>query len=145
MISTYKFLEAVSKLKTNQEKIDALKSGDCYALRVVLQAAFDPNIKFALPEGTPPYKPNVLVDQYHVLIREARKIVYFIDGAYPGLNRNKREMMFIEMLENVDKDDALLLCSIKDKKLPFKGIKSEHVLEALPGLYVNEQANSQEV
>lgn len=138
-IGVAEFLEKVSKLKKTQEKIDALKANDSFVLRVIMQAAFDPNVKFLLPEGAPPYKPNDLVDQEHVLIREARKIQYFVDGFYPGLNQNKREQMFIELLENVAPADALLLCAIKDKQLPFKGITIQHVKEGLPGLIENVQ------
>jgi hypothetical protein len=47
--------------------------------------------------------------------------------------------MFISLLENVDPKDAKLLCAIKEKKLPFKGITIQHVTEGLPGL-INEQA-----
>ena len=66
--------------------------------------------------------------------REAEKLRYFVEGFYPDLNQNKREMMFIEMLERVDPLDAKLLVAIKDKKMPFPGITIQHVKEALPGL-----------
>lgn len=134
VLSMYEFLHRVSKLKKTQEKVDNLKANDTLALRVILQAAFDPSIKFLLPEGEPPYKPTEVVDQQHVLHREAEKLRYFVDGFYPDLNQNKREMMFIEMLERVDPLDAKLLVAIKDKKMPFPGITIGHVKEALPGL-----------
>jgi len=131
------FLEKVGKLRKTQEKIDALKANDSYVLRVILQGAFDPKVKWLLPEGTPPYKPNELVDQEHILINEVRKILYFIEG-FHELPQTKREMMFIELLEAVAPKDAELLCAIKEKKLPFNGITSFHVKEAFPGLIPNE-------
>lgn len=134
-IGLCEFLEKVSKLKRTQEKVDALRSNDSYPLRVILQAAFDPKVKWLIPEGNPPYKPNDLVDQEHVLISDARKILYFIAGFHDNLNQMKREQMFIEMLEAVDPKDAELLLAIKEKKLPFKGITIQHVTEALPGLF----------
>jgi len=136
-ISVSEFLEKVSKLKTDKEKIEALKYNDSLVLRSVLQGAFDPNVKWLLPEGTPPYKSNELVDQEHIFIKEVRKLPYFIEGFYPQLNQNKREMMFVEMLESIDKNDAIMLCHLKDKKLPWKGITGYHVQEAFPDLMPN--------
>lgn len=128
------FLEKVSKLKKKDEKVEALKYNNSYALRTILQAAFDPRLKFLLPEGEPPYRPNDLPDQESVLLRECRKLVYMIEGPYPNLKQVKREQMFIELLENVAPADAKMLCAIKDKKLPFKGITEDMVREAFPGL-----------
>lgn len=127
------FLEKVGRLKRTQEKVDALKANDSFPLRVILQGAYDPNVKWALPEGVPPYKPNDLVDQENVLIRETQKLTYFIEGFHPNLNQMKRESMFVQLLENCAPKDAELLCTIKDKK-PIKGITLQHVTEALPGL-----------
>ena len=134
----YEFLHRVSKLKRTQEKIDNIKANDTFALRVILQAAFDPKVKFLLPEGDPPYKPNDLVDQQHILHKEADKIRYFVEGFYPGLNQAKRESMFVEFLERLDPNDAKLVLAIKDKKMPFNGITIQHVKEGLPGLFGDE-------
>ena len=133
-IGMAEFLEKVSKLKKKEDKVEALKFNNSYPLRTILQAAFDPRIRFLLPEGDPPYKPNDLNDQEGVLLRECRKLVYFVDGAYPNLKQIKREQMFVELLENIAPADAKMLCSIKDKKFPFKGITEDMVREAIPGL-----------
>ena len=134
VIGLYEFLFKVSKLKKTQEKIDAIRYNDSVPLRIILQGAFDPKVEWLLPPGTPPYKPNELVDQQHILIKECEKLRYYIKGFYDNLNQNKREAMFIELLERVDPQDALLLCAIKDKKMPFNGITMQHVKEGLPGL-----------
>ena len=137
-IGLYEFLEKVSKLKTVKEKINALKANgnDTKALRTILQGAFDPSVIWLLPEGRPPFIQNQLVDQETVLIREINnnKIRYFIKGFHDNLDSKKRELMFIQLLEIVDKHDAELLCSIKDKKLPFNGISLQTVKEAFPGM-----------
>ena len=132
-VGVAEFLEKVSKLKKKEEKVAALKANDSFVLRTVLQGAFDPRIKWLLPEGEPPYKPNDLVDQENVLIKDARKLAYFVEGPYPGLKQVKREAMFIEMLETVAPADAKMLCAIKEKKLPWKGITVDIVNEAFPG------------
>ena len=137
-IGVAEFLEKVSKLKNKQDKIGALKANDSYVLRTILQGTFDPRIKFLLPEGEPPYKPNDLVDQENVLIRDARKLAYFVEGLHPNLNQIKRELMFIEMLETVTPADAKMLCSMKEKKSPWKGLTADIVKEAFPGFIPEE-------
>lgn len=132
------FLEKVSKLKKREEKVEALKFNDSFQIRTILQGAFDPRIKWALPEGTPPYTPTTLVDQENVLIHGCRKLIYFVEGGAPGLKPLKRETMFIELLETVSPADAKLLCAIKDKKLPYKGITADIVREAFPDLLPEE-------
>ena len=140
VIGLGEFLEKVGRLKKTQEKVDAIKANDSLVLRIILQACYDPAVKWMLPEGTPPYKPNELVDQEHVLIKDCEKLRYFIKGFHDNLNQLKRESMFVEYLERVAPKDAELLCTIKDKK-PIKGITLQHVTEGLPGLISNEQVN----
>ena len=136
VIGIAEFLEKVGKQKKTQEKIDMLKKHDTFAVRVILQAAYDPKVEFLLPPGAPPYKANVLEDQEHVLHREAKHIQYFVKGFHPNLSQNKRELMFVQFLERLAPKDAELLINCKDKK-PIKGITLHHVKEGLPGL-INE-------
>lgn len=133
VVGMAEFLEKIGKYKKTQDKIDALKANDTFAIRVILQATYDPTVKFLLPEGTPPYKPNDLVDQEHVFHKEARMLQYFVEGFHPNLAKNKREMMFVEFLEKLAPKDAELLINAKEKK-PVKGITIQHVKEAFPGL-----------
>ena len=133
VVGVAEFLEKVGKLKRTQEKVDALKYNDSMVLRTILQAAYDPDVKWSLPPGVPPYKPNEIVDQEHVLIKDCEKLKYFIVGFYDNLPSLKRETMFVEFLERLAPKDAELICVIKDKK-PIKGITYQHVVEALPGL-----------
>jgi hypothetical protein len=144
VIGIAEFLEKVGKLKRTQEKVDAIKANDSLVLRIVLQSGYDPAVQWALPEGTPPYKPNDLVDQEHVLIRDCEKLRYFIKGFHDNLSSLKRESMFVEFLERVAPKDAEMLCLFKDKK-PMKGITLQHVTEALPGLISNEQISTTQV
>ena len=138
-VGVAEFLEHVSKLKKKEEKVKMLQENDHFVIKTILQGAFDPKIKWLLPEGDPPYKPSDLVDQENVLIHDARKLIHFVEGGNPGLKQLKREALFVEMLETVTPADAKLLCAIKDKKLPWKTITPEIVNEAFPGLISNEQ------
>jgi hypothetical protein len=134
VIGMAEFLEAVSKLKKRDEKIAALQANNSFELRTILQGAFDPRIKWLLPEGQPPFKANELQDQESVLLREVKKLSYYVEGGAPVKTQAQREMMFIALLENCAPADALMLCAIKDKKSPVKGIDADLVRAAFPDL-----------
>lgn len=128
------FFENLSKIKKREDRVNVLRQNDHYVIKTILQGAFDSRVKWLLPEGTPPYKVNDLVDQENVLIKDCRKLVYFVEGGHPNLKQLKREAMFIELLETVAPADAKLLCAIKDKKFPYKNVTEDIVKEAFPGL-----------
>ena len=46
----------------------------------------------------------------------------------------QREVQFVQFLETLDPDDAKLVLSIKDKKMPYKGITRKLFEEAWPAL-----------
>lgn len=134
VVGLYELLEKIGKKRKTEEKVEALRKNDSVPLRIILQAAFDPSVEWLLPPGDPPYTPTNLVDQEHILLKEADKIRYFVKGFFPDLAQAKREMMFIEFLERVAPNDAKLLLAIKEKKMPFPGITIQHIKEGLPGL-----------
>jgi hypothetical protein len=43
--------------------------------------------------------------------------------------------MFIDLLESITPEDAKLLLSIKEKQLPFEGLKPETIKKAYPGIF----------
>ena len=51
-------LTKVNNAKDKTKKIAVLQQYDSPSLRMVLKGAFDPNIKWSLPTGTPPYMAN---------------------------------------------------------------------------------------
>jgi hypothetical protein len=88
-----------------------------------------------LPEGSPPYKEaEDMIDDHGGLYREYRKLKYFFDHPQNAVKRNRRESLFIELLESLNGDDAKFLLDIKDNK-PIKGITLKTVSEALPELF----------
>ena len=127
-------LKMVSEQKTKEEKINVFRKNDSSALRTVLKYALDPAVKWALPPGAPPYKPAPYLDQQSMLYSEARRLYLFIEGGNSNLTPLKRETLFIGLLESIDPEDAKVLLSAKDKKLPVKGITAAIVNEAFPGL-----------
>jgi len=133
-IGLAEILKKASELEKKADKIEWLSRNDSAALRALLKYAFDPKVKFLLPEGPPPYKPNTLPDLQSVLYSELRKMYLFIEGGNDALKPTRREYLFIQFLENLDKDDADLIANIKDKKVPYKGITKKLVEDLYPGL-----------
>ena len=104
------------------------------ALRMVLKSSFDPKIVWQLPEGEVPFSPNDAPEgtEHTVLAMEARKLYNFIQGGNNALTQNKREMMFVQMLEGLHQTEAYMLVDAKDKILhkTYKGLSAAVVKEA---------------
>ena len=130
----HEILIKVNNAKDKSKKIDVLRENDSVPLRQILKGAFDPKIKWDLPEGTPPYKENDAPagTEHTTLHTEARRLWHFVEGANDKLTKSKKEMMFIQMLEGLHKDDAKLLVAVKDKELNkvYKGLTDSVVKDA---------------
>jgi len=127
-------LGKVSKLKTKKEKVTHLQQYNTDSLRMVIKASFDPKVKWALPFGEVPYRPNEAPEgtEHNMLSYEARKLYHFIEGGNNLITQNKRESMFVQMLEGLHPDEADVLIAAKDKILhqKYKGLSSNVVREA---------------
>ena len=127
-------LNKVAKLKTKKQKVEFLRQHNTDALRMVLKSSFDPKIVWQLPEGPVPFSPNEAPEgtEHTVLAMEARKLHNFIQGGNNALTQNKREMMFVQMLEGLHQTEAYMLVDAKDKILHkrYKGLSSAVVKEA---------------
>jgi hypothetical protein len=134
-------IKSVSEILSNiSEEKDVKKRKDLLAQQsknqgviAMLQLAFDPNVKFQLPEGDPPYKPCEYLDQQGMLYNSVRKIAMFLDPN-SKLPQLKKEVLFVGVLESLDPQDAKLLLAVKDKKMPYKGITKKLVAETFPNL-----------
>tara|TARA_B100000073_G_scaffold188704_1_gene156249 strand:+ start:447 stop:938 length:492 start_codon:yes stop_codon:yes gene_type:complete len=127
-------LNKVAKLKTKKQKVEFLRQHNTDALRMVLKSSFDPKIVWQLPEGEVPFSPNDAPEgtEHTVLAMEARKLYNFIEGGNNALTQNKREMMFVQMLEGLHQTEAYMLVDAKDKILhkTYKGLSAAVVKEA---------------
>ena len=89
-----------------------------------------------LPEGEPPFKPTEVLDTESRLLNEIRRIYLFVEGGNPNLTKSRREFLFIQLLESIHPLDAKLIISIKDRKLPFKGLTKKIAQQAFPDLNI---------
>lgn len=144
-------LEMAAKEKKNADKITVLHMNDTPQLRKMIKYILDPEVVWwNMLKGTPaPYKPNRYLDAEGRLFQEMRMLYMFVESGDDwmglkneqyltrmGLQKNpkKRERIWINILESVSPEDALLLCSAPNKEFPFKGLSRKIIDEAFPGL-----------
>ena len=128
-------LQKVSNAKTKARKIELLQQHNTDALRMILIWNFDESVISELPTGEVPYEKNEapVGTEHTVLEKEARLLYNFVQGGNNGLQQSRRENMFIQMLEGLHKDEANVLCLVKDKQLGKKyKITKACVSEAFP-------------
>lgn len=146
----FEILELTSKQRTNQRKIEVLKTYEDPSLKSILIWNFDESVISILPEGDVPYastgeqnsysgtlsskiddavsKMNELssnslgsMDQGMSSIRKEYKMFYnFVKGGNDGLSSLRRETMFINILQGLHPKEAEILVLVKDKKLTDK-------------------------
>lgn len=136
MLPVFSLSEIVNKaaaLPTREEKVLFLKQNDNQSLRTLMSVMFDKeNFKWNIPSDTvPPYTPSPHVESHGMLYRQTRKLRYFIKG-YDGdtLTQYRREFLFIEMLESIDKDDAKLMEKVLLQEPP-EGLTADIINEGL--------------
>jgi hypothetical protein len=136
-LSLSKIIEKAAEAKTEEDKIKVLKEHESAPLRTVLKYTYDTeNVEFLIPNTPPPWKKNNYIDVEGMLYREARRLRIFVKGyEYDNLNQVKREQLFISLLEDIDNNDAELLCKMITQK-PIKGLPKSVVLAAFPEDYV---------
>ena len=128
-------LQKVSNAKTKARKIELLQQHNTDALRMLLIWNFDDSVVSELPSGEVPFNANEapVGTEHTVLEKEARLLYNIVQGGNNGLQQSRRENMFIQMLEGLHKDEANLLCLVKDKQLGKKyKITKACVTEAFP-------------
>ena len=135
-------MEACRKTKNVTQKVKVLQGVDPDLqphLKDVLQLTYSPRITWLLPPGTPPYTVQEAdVDVEGQFISEIKNFRYFInvDGKplEPDAKHDRREFLFIRILEMVSPLDAELLIQMKDREI--KGVSKDVAKQAFPELGV---------
>ncbi len=133
----FEIFEDFTKLKTRKDKITFLQEQGSRvpAIKDVIRGTFDDRLKFCLPEGKPPYNPNRPESTPSTLRKLHREFGDFVEGARSSkLGQLRVETKFIQLLESIHAEDALIVLSMKDKKSPVKGLTKKLVEEAFPTL-----------
>ena len=124
----------INNAKDKPRKLKVLRDNNSVPLRQVLKAAFDPKIQWALPKGDVPYTVNdaPLGTEHTVLSQQAKRLYLFIKGGDNTLKQNKRELLFVQMLEGLSAEEAEFLVAVVNKKIntKYKGFTANLVKEA---------------
>ena len=124
----------VNNAKDKPRKLKVLQDHDSIALRQVLKGAFDSKIEWLLPKGDVPYKVNdaPLGTDHTILSQEAKRLYLFTKGGDNTLSQNKRELLFVQMLEGLSADEAEFLVAVVNQKVnnKYKGFTANLVKEA---------------
>ena len=135
-LEVFEILEQFSQQSTRNDKIKLLKANNIPALRDVCRGSYDGNIEWNLPPGKPPYTPNRPESVPSTLRKEHRNFGFYVKGfkKSEGIPAYKRENMFIQLLESIHAEDALIVLNMVGKKPPVKGLTKKIVEEAFPNL-----------
>ena len=125
----------VNNAKDKPRKLKVLKDHDTVALRQILKGAFDPKIEWLLPKGNDiPFNKNdaPIGTEHTILSQEAKRLYLFTKGGDNTLSQNKRETLFIQMLEGLSGEEADFLITVVNKKInnKYKGFTANLVKEA---------------
>ena len=133
-IQVFEIFEKIEQEKSRPKRLDLIKSySNVPAFKDVLRGTFDSGLVFNLPEGKPPYEPNLPESVPSSLLKKHRDFGFFVKGfsKSDGMPAYKREKMFIQLLESIHPKDAEIVLSMVAKKSPVKGITLKLVKEAL--------------
>ena len=125
----------VNNAKDKPRKLKVLKDHDSVPLRQILKGAFDPKIEWLLPKGDDiPFNKNdaPIGTEHTILSQEAKRLYLFTKGGDNTLSQNKRETLFIQMLEGLSGEEADFLITVVNKKInnKYKGFTANLVKEA---------------
>jgi hypothetical protein len=133
-------LSEANKADTEEKRVQILKNNENDTLKILLRLAHDPNVRWLLPEGAPPYKStDAANDVQGRLYTELRRFYLFVEGGNPPpppMPNSKREKLFIELLESIDPDDSRTLVAVKDKNLTslYTNVTPKIINKAFPNL-----------
>lgn len=132
----HEILDQAQGYKTEGPRIKYLKKHDSFALRTVLQLAFNKSIKLDFPNGAPPYKQ--LDSPIGLEPVRLKNVIKNLGNCVKGNNvpTVKKEKIFIDILEAINVNDAKAIIAAKDKELDklYSNITYDLVEKTFPAL-----------
>ena len=130
----HEVLTKVNNAKDKPKKVAVLRQHDTPGLRRIIKGSFDPNITWDLPEGSPPFIANEAPEgtEHSLLENESKKFWHFVTGADTSTSKTRKETLFVQILEALQKGEAEVAIRMKDKELHkhYKGLSAAVVKEA---------------
>ena len=119
-------LKRISKIHSHKQRIETIQKDHNIPMEILIDCCFNPNIKFLLPKES---------DAQGFLFSQIRRMgIFHSKGNYKDMKQMQRERQFIDFIESCDPDDADLIVSIKDKKMPYPNITERLFKDAWPTL-----------
>jgi hypothetical protein len=129
--------ELLEDINADTSKIEQYKTNG--ALKLLFEHAFNPEKKFNLPDGDPPFKADAAPIGMSPgnLHMEMRKLYIFCREDLTSL---RRETLFIQLLENIHPSETKVVLAVKDQKLTKLYPKITHKLVYEAGMVSVEPA-----
>ena len=136
--SLAEIVNTARSLEKKEDKVAYLKENESKPLLDILCLMCDARWTFRFPSDEPPYTPSVMTETHGLLYRETRKFPYFVKQKQQGenLSQGRIEALFIQMLENIDPEDAKLVLRMTSKQ-PYPDLPPSVINEAFPGSIVD--------
>jgi hypothetical protein len=125
-------VDNVKKAKTKNERVEILRQHkNRKVLRDLLIVSYDLSVNVLIPDTEPPYKvSDAEPGMAAPLDTFIRMFKIFIEGkGYDNLKPMKRESKFIEICENLHKDDARIFIDAFLRKFSLPSIGPEEIKE----------------
>lgn len=140
-------LMETNRMTSKEQVKDWLKLHQSDQLKFLLVLANHPQSVWALPEGIPPYKEDELPWGNHsvVLWRFLKDVALYMKTKFAIPNQVKRESAFVNNLQQMHKDEARILCAVKDKKLETvcKWLTYDFVCDMFPNSLPKKEAKKE--
>lgn len=135
--NVYEILNDFRQAKTKSERIEVLRKNDSYALRNILYAVMNPNIKFDVE--IPDFKRvDIPVGMSYSNMTDALQKAYLFQKdnprVSPNLTNKRKSELLAQILESLEEKEADVFISMlkKDLKVPY--LTETMVNEAFPQL-----------
>jgi hypothetical protein len=144
--NVYEILDDFRLATTKDERIDVLQRNDCFPLRQVLYATFNPNITFDIPR-VPNFIRGEEIPQgmSYSTMTEALHKAYLFQKANPkrpkGLTDKRQEELLVQLLESLEEPEADVYIGMLTKDLNVPYLTAKLVNEAYPNLRIPEKGN----
>jgi hypothetical protein len=122
---------------TDAEKVIWLRHNTSPVLTYLLRLAFCKDVEWLIPAGAPEFKQwkGRRYSSPSELKRECRRLYLFIKGGNDLVADVKRQKLFAQMLEGLEKTEIGVLLAIKDRTLDKDyGLTAELVNLSFPGI-----------
>jgi hypothetical protein len=131
-LSLNEIFDKIQKYRYIKERVRCLQREESFALKTVLQLAFNDRVYLDLPEGAPPFaQKNAENTDY-----DLNEVIKPIGRCVPTMRipTYKKEGHFLDILQAISKEEAEILIAAKDKVLheKYNRLTKELVVEAFP-------------